>query len=470
MVVLVLSKDSQRASFFATCAAGVLAGYVILQRWWRSRKLPPGSMGWPLLGETLAYVSDQEKFIEARLLKYGGTFKSNVLFVPTVFLAVSESNAKLIHSKRDLGWPAHFKKVVGESSVPMVNDPLHKRLRNMTTRAFTNQQLDVYLPTLQALSVKYLKQWAAESQAPKDLYFAIKKYAFECGQAVVLGSEITEGELDHFMHLFDTSIAGIGCILPVDLPGFPFHACMSARRRLGQECQKVIDRRRKALQTAPQETCMLDAMLGSDQFQSDQELQDFCVSMTFAGHDTTLSSIHSTLRWLKELPELASNLKDEVEKTWDGKSPITRSLLESMPKSRAFLQEVWRKTPPVLPIVRNLAEELEVDGYVVPKGWNLSYYPAGQFSKVEMWDEFLPSRHLDKGGQFVDTTFEPTLFESFGGGSRMCIGYKFARDELLVFLMVFLKGYDLSLTSSKLKPFPFRFYRLEGSFFEPARS
>ena len=45
---------------------------------------------------------------------------------------------------RDLGWPAHFKKVVGESSVPMVNDPLQKRLRNMTTRAFTNQQLDLY--------------------------------------------------------------------------------------------------------------------------------------------------------------------------------------------------------------------------------------------------------------------------------------------------------------------------------------
>ena len=44
----------------------------------------------------------------------------------------------------DLGWPAHFKKVVGESSVPMVNDPLQKRLRNMTTRAFTNQQLDLY--------------------------------------------------------------------------------------------------------------------------------------------------------------------------------------------------------------------------------------------------------------------------------------------------------------------------------------
>ena len=36
-----------------------------------------------------------------------------------------------------------------------------------------------------------------------------------------------------------------------------------------------------------------------------------------------------------------------------------------------------------MPIVRNLAEELQVDGYLVPKGWKPSHYPAGQFSKVE---------------------------------------------------------------------------------------
>ena len=86
---------------------------------------------------------------------------------------------------------------------------------------------------------------------------------------------------------------------------------------------------------------MLDAMLGSEEGTSDHELQDFCVSMTFAGHDTTLASIHTTLRWLKQCPELAAGLRAEVDEIWDGSAPITRGLLESIPKTRAFIQESW---------------------------------------------------------------------------------------------------------------------------------
>ena len=42
-------------------------------------------------------------------------------------------------------------------------------------------------------------------------------------------------------------------------------------------------------------------------------------------------------------------------------------------------------------------------------------------------------------------------------------GYKFARDEMLVFLLHFLHGYDVQLASSKLQNFPFRLWRVQGT-------
>ena len=97
-------------------------------------------------------------------------------------------------------------------------------------------------------------------------------------------------------------------------------------------------------------------------------------------------------------------------------------------------------------------------------GWNLAYFPAGDFSTAPNPKTFMPDRYLDAEGRFVDSTSDATAFEVFGGGARMCIGYKFAKDELLVFLMCFLKGYDLEIKSSKPKSLPFRSYSIEGRF------
>lgn len=43
------------------------------------RKLPPGKVGWPIIGETLAFVSSPEKFIHDRMTKYSSEiFKTSI--------------------------------------------------------------------------------------------------------------------------------------------------------------------------------------------------------------------------------------------------------------------------------------------------------------------------------------------------------------------------------------------------------
>jgi len=52
-----------------------------------NNSLPPGRTGWPIIGETLAYVSRPEKFVRDRIAKYSSTvFKTSLLGEKMAFL------------------------------------------------------------------------------------------------------------------------------------------------------------------------------------------------------------------------------------------------------------------------------------------------------------------------------------------------------------------------------------------------
>jgi hypothetical protein len=55
-----------------------------------SLQLPPGSLGLPVLGETLSFLFDPQ-FIEKRYGQYGPIFKSRILGRPTVFMVGPEA-------------------------------------------------------------------------------------------------------------------------------------------------------------------------------------------------------------------------------------------------------------------------------------------------------------------------------------------------------------------------------------------
>merc|ERR1712224_814363 len=148
------------------------------------------------------------------------------------------------------------------------------------------------------------------------------------------------------MKLFETVISGLICI-PINLPGFHWRKVLRARKEVVQEFQNIIDSRREELKSGGKPTSMLDSMLLADGINSDVELQDFCLAMTFAGHDTTNCTMQDVLYWLKKVPDVEFELRKEVQAIWDGISPITRSHLKSMHKCWAFVQEMWRRTPPV---------------------------------------------------------------------------------------------------------------------------
>lgn len=217
-------------------------------------------------GNRSGCVSCDRSHRQEKLSRYGGTCRSHLLFSPTVILGVTEANAKLIFSEKDLAWPRHFQQLVGTSSLPMVNDPLHKKIRTLNSRAFGDRQLDSYLPCLQRLSAKHLDAWAETGgiSTSQDLHLVVKKYAFECGEAVILGVENDPLTTNSLMQLYENTFKGLGYVVPLDIPGFPFHECMKARKLLVQEFETLIEKKRQKLKDPCrmfQINTMLDTML-----------------------------------------------------------------------------------------------------------------------------------------------------------------------------------------------------------------
>jgi len=52
----------------------------------------------------------------------------------------------------------------------------------------------------------------------------------------------------------------------------------------------------------------------------------------------------------------------------------------------------------------------------------------------------------------------------FGLGNRMCVGYKFAKLELVVWLMCVLRNYQVNVTASKEVFCPFHYMNVQASF------
>lgn len=466
MVCSMLSNKVVKAVGTAAAAAATLLVVRRVMQRVRERNLPPRNETLSPLGDTLEYYKDHAQFVRKSFAKFKGTFRVVTVLESTVYLYPTAENLKLITGQKSLGWPKHYPTVVGESSVSMVTGAAHKKGRVVSGRAFTPKALDNFLPKTQEAAREHLKRWVLWS-SPEDTRPALKLFTFQLAHEVILGRQLPEELSKKMMDLFDESIKGLVCPYPYDVPGFMFRKCMNARRELDKIYQGVIDEQRKATPEVP--VTMLEHVMTPDTKDGDiatnTELIDFCYNMVFAGHDTTLASMQSLLYLLSTNPTVMQELRDEVDALWDGEAVLTRDSLRLFHKSRAFVSETLRMVPPIASTVRRLDSATDVDGYHLPRGTKVAVDSISVNDLVYGPDAPVKlARFLNEDGTFKETTFDFQLSPAFGTGSRMCLGYKFALDQILIFLVTLVRLYDFNVISSVRQCMPIQYHRVTSSF------
>jgi cytochrome P450 len=206
--------------------------------------LPPGTMGLPFIGETLAFGRNPFRFLDDRHKRYGNVFKSSLFGRKIVFLAGTEGAEAFYNAENISRADAHpfpLVQLFGGINMEMYDGPKHFALKSMALQAFDHAAIAGYLPDMQRLIEAKLAQLAhtGEFSAIAEL----RRLAIEviCGN--VLG--LAPGpETDAMTHDYGVVVPGLIAI-PLPLPGTTYGRAIAARDRLlGRIRQAIAERRR----------------------------------------------------------------------------------------------------------------------------------------------------------------------------------------------------------------------------------
>ncbi|RUS88193.1 hypothetical protein EGW08_004025 [Elysia chlorotica] len=481
---LIVTEASLLTTVLATVACGLLTLFLTTVFWrWHfencrdpssSLPLPPGSFGWPVIGETLHYVLGGSTEYTNKLKKYGKIYKTHLLGTPTVRVESDELVA-LLSSKEPTSLssgsalPKSVRAMFGERSVIVVSGEEHAAVKKNLSKAFVPVRLKDYLPIVQACVRRHVTSWTQGTGENKMLGFrGCQHLVCDLILETVVGCTRDQDPDGAVREAFVTCNDNLFCI-PLDIPGMAFHKAKKARRI-------VADFARRRLAAADSSSSgsvsILDVLIShmgqdnehenrapNDLQQSEAstekfatELVDNCVSLFIAGADTVSSALCSVLKLLAKNPEKLAALRKELESqdllSSGQENDLSFELLQSLSYVRAVNKEVLRVLPPVGGLFRLTKTTVELKDCQIPADWRVVYSVRGIHQENKAFtnkDEFCPERWLEPGFEEKLKAQFPCSYAPFGLGTRACLGKELALLQMSVFVVEVARMADWNL-------------------------
>lgn len=186
---------------------------------------------------------------------------------------------------------------------------------------------------------------------------------------------------------------------------------------------------------------------------SDQQLLDECKTMFLAGHETTALTLSWTWWLLDANPQAKQKLQQELRQVLNGRSP-TLADLPNLPYTGYIIAESMRLMPPAWTIEREALEDVEIGGYLIPKGAQVGMTQYGVHRDPRWYanpNQFLPERWAND----LLKRLPKYAYFPFGGGPRICIGQQFALMEAQLMLATLAQKFDFELIpGQRIEPQP----------------
>ncbi|KAL5217832.1 hypothetical protein ABZP36_018516 [Zizania latifolia] len=411
-------------------------------RYNRKRGLPPGTMGWPLFGETTEFLKQGPSFMKARRVRYGSLFRTHILGCPTVVCMDPELNRRaLAGDGRGFvpGYPQSMLDILGRNNIAAVQGQLHRALRGamlaLVRPAMIRSSL---LPKIDDFMRSHLAGWAAAGLV--DIQAKTKEMALLSALRQIAG--VSAGPVSDALkaELYTLVLGTIS--LPINLPGTNYYQGFKARKKLVAMLEQMIAERRSFGHVHDD---MLDALLtgseGTREKLTDEQIIDVIITLIYSGYETMSTTSMMAVKYLSDHPKALEQLRKEHFDIRKGKAPedaIDWNDFKSMTFTRAVIFETLRLATVVNGLLRKTTEDVEMNGYVIPKGWRIYVY-----TREINYDPFLyPDPMAFNPWRWLEKNIEShPHFMLFGGGSRMCPGKEIGTVEIATFLHYFVTQY-----------------------------
>ncbi len=410
--------------------------------------LPPGSAGWPLLGEALSLKANPFGFVGERVTRHGAVTRSRLLSTDLAILAGEEGAVAFLDEanvKRAGGLPPHVANLFGAGVVNSLDGDAHRRRKRHLMRALDHEALVHYLPEIRARVRKRIAEWVSAGDV--KLQNACIPLVLELTLANFAGLSPTDAELQMFAKGYeDFGRAVIG--LPLAIPGTPLARAQQFTAEMHSRFLSVAEQRRSTPTGDGISRLVASEVDGERLATIDiaRELQHLvfaasgmwgwlCYGATALANDSALTT---------RLRALAASLSPDAS---------ARELVEAK-ELEAFVREVKRLGLVIPFTALGIARrDFEVAGHRVPKGWLVLWSTYGShrsrgvapYASPETFD---PTRYARGEGS------APNQFAPQGPGdaltSHRCGGVEYSTLVLLQFFVELLRAPTLRVPAQDL--------------------
>ncbi|KAM1362307.1 hypothetical protein PS1_027670 [Malus domestica] len=437
---------------------------LLLAKQVRSRKpranLPPGSMGWPYVGETMQlYSQNPNVFFSSRHNTYGEVFKTHILGSPCVMLSSPEAVRFVLVTQAHLfkpTYPQSKERLIGPSALFFHQDDYHAQIRRLVQGSLSLDVIRNSVPDIEAVAISTLDSWSGKVV---NTFYELKKFTFDVAVLFIFG-HLNNQYKELLKKNYYTLDKGYNSF-PTKLPGTLYNKSVLARRRLSLILGEIIkERKEKSLMRKDLLGNLLDFKDEKGEALTHDQIVDNIIGVMFAAQDTTASLLTWMIKYIHDDSKLQEAIQIEqktifesneggshslswsqtrnmpLTSRWNFLGVITTTLhsgcdlrtSEATPTTKA-IKESLRMASIVSFTFREAVEDVEYKGYLIPKGWKV----LPLFRNIHHNPEFFVDPHKFNPSRF-ELGVKPNTFMPFGNGLHICPGNEVAKLEMLIFI------------------------------------
>ncbi|KAM3698636.1 hypothetical protein ACJW31_06G202500 [Castanea mollissima] len=194
-------------------------------------KLPPGSMGFPIIGETIEFFSpyslhDIPPFVRKRMTRYGSLFRTNFVGRNVVVSTDPEVNHFIFQQEGTsflISYTESFNEIFGQQSLISYHGMVHKYLRNLILQLVGPENLKGKLMyEINEATRRHLHSWATHGTV--DIKEVTSEMIFEYFAKKLISydeSKASRKLRENYKAFMDGLIS-----FPLNIPGTAYHACL----------------------------------------------------------------------------------------------------------------------------------------------------------------------------------------------------------------------------------------------------
>lgn len=405
----------------------------------------PNGPGYPRFVQAWLWLKKPTWFLDRCSRAYGDVFTMRLPFginlvhigrpelVKAVFggdsdvLRAGEANATILEP------------LVGPHSVLVLDGPEHLRQRKLILPAFHGDRMRAWEAAVRDITRAEIARWPVGK--PFSLRPSMQSITLDVIVRVVFGVETSARRDELRRHIL--AVTGLGRN-PLVLfatrdrrlgSHSPWARFIRARDALHAALVSEIRQRRDAPDLGQRSDVLSQLLLARDdegRAMTDDEVRDELVTLLFAGHETTATSLAWAFDLLLHHPRALSSLVAELD---GGASEYLD----------ATIMETLRVRPVVALVDRHVRQAVGIGGHTIPAG----VIACPNIYLVQRRADLYQDPAAFRPDRFVGQTPPAFGWFPFGGGIRRCLGASFATFEMRIVIPEVLRAVTLRPASRR---------------------